>query len=93
MSKKRIHNLKIQRQYLEALVSGIKKCELRINDRDYQKGDILAFDEEILWQGEKEMPSQVVGKKLQFEVTHVLSKSMELRGLTDNHVILSVKKL
>lgn len=37
------HNLKIEEQYLENLLSGRKKAEIRINDRDYQVGDSLRF--------------------------------------------------
>lgn len=40
-----IHNLKIQKQYLDNLLSGKKKTEIRYNDRDYQVGDILRFGE------------------------------------------------
>ncbi len=38
-----IHKLKIQTEYLNNLINGSKKSEIRNNDRDYQKGDILQF--------------------------------------------------
>lgn len=35
------HHVKIATQYLLALIDGSKTCEVRDNDRDYQRGDIL----------------------------------------------------
>ena len=37
------HELKIQQVYLDALLSGEKTFEVRLNDRGYQKGDWLCF--------------------------------------------------
>ena len=38
-----VHDLKIEDNYLENLISGKKKMEIRFNDRDYQRGDLLRF--------------------------------------------------
>lgn len=38
-----VHELKIEPNYLSHLVDGEKKSEIRYNDRDYQKDDILRF--------------------------------------------------
>jgi ASC-1-like (ASCH) protein len=38
-----VHLIKIEKQYLESLIRGEKKCEIRLNDRDYQCGDWLQF--------------------------------------------------
>lgn len=54
----RIHELKIGANYLENLISGVKKSEIRLNDRDYQLGDILEF------------PQQTAFK---FKITHIHS--------------------
>ncbi|MDB1613993.1 DUF3850 domain-containing protein [Enterococcus faecalis] len=40
-----IHELKILPEYFEAVVSGNKRFEIRKNDRNYQKGDILRLNE------------------------------------------------
>lgn len=40
-----IHKLKIHNRFYEKLVSGQKKVEIRYNDRNYQKGDILYFNQ------------------------------------------------
>ena len=42
------HTLKIEPQYLENLLDGRKRCEIRYNDRDYQLGDELEFRD---WKG------------------------------------------
>lgn len=39
------HKIKIWPNYFEAVLSGDKKHEIRINDRDYQVGDILKMNE------------------------------------------------
>jgi len=40
-----IHGLKIQRAYFLRILSGEKKFEIRYNDRDYQKNDMLILNE------------------------------------------------
>lgn len=40
------HQLKIRSAYLDALLRGEKTFEYRINDRFYQKGDVLIFTKE-----------------------------------------------
>ena len=39
-----IHDLKIQRMYLDRILTGEKKFEIRLNDRDYQVGDLLRLN-------------------------------------------------
>lgn len=45
MVKTTIHELKIYPQYLDALKRGVKTFEIRYNDRNYQVGDILKFND------------------------------------------------
>ena len=42
----KIHNLKIEEEYLNAIKNGSKTFEIRYNDRDYQVGDILVFEDQ-----------------------------------------------
>jgi len=72
-----IHRLKIDKNYLDNLLSGKKKAEVRLNDRDYQRGDSLLFEE-----------YKVVGVTTEhlFEITHIHSGL----GLEKNYVVLSV---
>jgi len=39
-----IHDLKIQKMYYDRLVTGEKKFEVRLNDRDYQVNDTIVFN-------------------------------------------------
>lgn len=75
-----IHDLKIEKNYLKNLISGRKRSEVRINDRDYQTGDTLRF---------REYP--FVGETIEhlFEIKHIHSGL----GMKDNYVVLSVVHL
>lgn len=44
-----IHELKIEKQYYERVEDGTKTFEIRLNDRGYQKGDIVKLKR---WDGE-----------------------------------------
>ncbi len=70
------HELKIEEIYLDNLISGVKKAEIRINDRDYQMGDILSF-----WHSLDE-------KTYCFRITHIHSGI----GLKEEYVCLSVER-
>lgn len=58
------HELKILPQYFQAVWSGIKTFELRKDDRDYQRGDILVLRE---WDGEK-----YTGSAICVKVTYII---------------------
>ena len=73
------HELKIEENYLDNLLSGKKKCEIRYNDRDYQLDDILLF---------KKYGFQKV-KEHFFRVTHIHSGL----GLNDGYIIMSVVEI
>lgn len=45
-SQIKVHMLKIQEEYLNALKAGIKTFEIRLNDRDFNVSDILLLHEE-----------------------------------------------
>jgi len=78
----RTHELKIEQHYLDDLMLGSKTFELRLNDRNYQKGDVLKFLN----------PSH--GANLtyfNFTITSVFSGSGTL-GLKNGWVILSLRK-
>jgi hypothetical protein len=54
-----IHELKIEKNYLQNILDGKKYAEVRYNDRDYQVGDTLEFSD---WRG-----------KYSFIITHIHS--------------------
>ena len=78
-----VHFLKIEDNYLERLVSGEKKAEIRVNDRDYQLADVLKF---------YNPKNKGVGDPnfyLFFRVTHIHSGL----GMKDSYVVLSIEKV
>lgn len=75
------HTLKIGPERLDNLISGKKKSEIRLNDRDYQSGDVLHF-QRIEGVSRPETVSHY------FTVTHVHSGL----GLQDGYVVLSFEK-
>lgn len=74
------HTLKIEQNYLKNLLSGVKKAEVRYNDRDYQVGDTLKF-----WISDFEINKS---KWVKFKITHIHSGL----GLERGYVILSVEE-
>lgn len=59
------HRIKIRRIYYTSVQSGEKKAEVRKDDRDYQKGDLIQF-EIIEPDGSSTMDTDV------YRITHVL---------------------
>lgn len=71
------HKLKIEHEYLESLLQGTKKSEIRFNDRDYQKDDVLE-----LWPIGGTKPTS-------FVVTHIHSGL----GMKEGYIVLSLTPL
>lgn len=81
----KIHTLKIAPKYLNDVVSGQKKAELRKDDdRGYKTGDVLVLCE---WQHGK-----YTGREWAAVVTHVLPVR-EVMNDSDNWVMLSIRPL
>ena len=76
------HELKIMPEYFNAVVSGVKKFELRRCDRDYKVKDILVLKE---WRNGK-----FTGRKTRVIIAYIL-KHAELYGLKDGYAILGWK--
>lgn len=71
----RTHHVKIATQYLQALLDGSKTCEVRDNDRDYQRGDILQVSDDR-------------GGGARYLITHVLILPHDRIGV--QHAVLSL---
>ena len=78
------HELKILPQYFQRVWDGTKTFELRKDDRDYQRGDILVLRE---WDGEK-----YTGSALCVKVTYILQDA-EKYGLKDGYVIMGIRHI
>lgn len=74
------HSLKIWPEYFAGLRDGIKRAELRLNDRAYQAGDILDLCE---WDPNEEA---FTGEYISVTVTHVA----EIGQLMPGYVLLSI---
>lgn len=74
------HNLKIWPEYFAAVRDGLKRAELRWNDREYQAGDILDLCE---WDPNEEA---FTGDFISVTITHVADLGQWMPG----YVLLSV---
>lgn len=61
----KIHELKLEKEYVKFLKSGAKKAEFRENDRGYQVGDVLKFYN-------PKKPHKKFWDLPEFKITHVL---------------------
>jgi len=80
----KIHTIKIAPKYLNAVVAGQKKAELRKNDRNYKVGDVLSLKE---WKHGK-----YTGREWSAVITHVLPVGEVVTGL-DSWVVLSINAM
>lgn len=80
------HLIKLREDYIEPVLSGEKNFEVRVNDRGYQKGDLVKFEavsrEGCLFVHEK------LWKKT-FEITYVHSGL----GLKENYVVFGIREV
>lgn len=79
-----IHTIKILPQYWAHVHELSKKCEIRLNDRDYQTGDTLEFLVE-----DKDCPTLHLQDQ-KFTITHVTHFPA---GLKEWYVALSISPL
>ena len=75
---------KILPEYFKEVKACRKTFELRKDDRDYQRGDILVLRE---WDGEK-----YTGSAICVKVTYILQNA-EKYGLKDGYVIMGIRHL
>lgn len=75
--------LKLQSQWVSDIVSGNKKSELRINDRDFKVGDLLYLQE-------IDDNQAFTGKILVVRITHMVQ---DIKYLQENYACLSIQYL
>ena len=76
------HDLKILPEYFEAIVKGEKNFEVRFNDRNFAKGDILLLREHD--------GNSYTGRQITTEVTYLLDNPAYCK---EGYVIMAIKKL
>lgn len=78
------HNLKLFTDHFQPVVDGLKKSEVRLNDRDFRIGDTLTLHE-----GHMEEGSFVYsGRSVSAQVTYI-----DNFGLCDGYVNLSLGRV
>ena len=77
--KPQSHELKILPKYFEAVVAGVKRFELRKNDRNFKVGEQIILRE---WDGE-----QFTGRNVIYTILYVLKDCPEY-GLKDGYCII-----
>lgn len=77
------HELKIHQKHYKDVLLGLKKIEIRLNDRNYQERDLLILNE---WdpKTERYTGSQVIRK-----VDYIVS---DVPGLNPDYVIMQLSK-
>lgn len=78
------HHIKIQQEFADAIISGEKTFEIRMNDRGYQKGDLIRFQ---VVDGYFPNTFHLLNDKV-YEITYVLSGW----GLREGYVGLAIKE-
>ena len=79
------HKIKIQDQFADAVLNEEKTFEVRLNDRNYQRGDYVKFN--VVFEGH-EMTNHPLNKQL-FKITYVLSGW----GLKEGYVAFGIKRV
>ena len=80
MTEVPVHELKILPEYFDAVRCGDKRFEIRKNDRNYHRGDILRLKE---WDGEK-----YTGEEIDVLVRYILYEWSG--GLQEGYCIMSI---
>lgn len=73
------HELKIKPEYYEKVTRGIKRFELRKDDRAYEVGDHVMFKE---WDGD------YTGRQTRWKTIHYILRNCPEYGLMDGYCIL-----
>lgn len=76
-----VHELKIHPEYYKDVLLGLKKVEIRYNDRDFKEGDTLVLNE---WNPETE---KYTGCQVKRKVNNVYKN---LPGVLSNYVVLQI---
>ena len=84
----KVHILKINEDYADNVLSGDKNFEVRINDRGFQKGDVVKFIPIYKIDG-CEIMTHLLRQK-EYEITYVLGSFV---GFADGYVAFGIKEI
>jgi ASC-1-like (ASCH) protein len=77
------HELKTHPKYYKDVLLGLKKVEVRLNDRNYQEGDLLILNEF------DPKTEKYTGGQVKRKVDYIIR---EVDGLTPDYVIMQISK-
>lgn len=78
-----IHELKIRKQFADAIVENRKTFEVRVNDRGFNAGDLVRF---TVVDEKKQKVNHPINKRT-YEITYVLSGH---HGISDGFVVFGI---
>lgn len=81
------HRLKIWPNYYNAVTSGLKTFEVRIDDRDYKVGDILELEE---WDPSTK---EFTGRPILVRRITYIARGLGAFGLDNRIAVMAMKKL
>ena len=89
------HELKSWPQFFEFMEAGDKTFEVRRNDRQFSRGDVLHLREWVPADGAHSAVGEYTGREMRFKVTYLMRGHEENRifGLEAGYVIMGVKRL
>lgn len=79
-----VHQLKIDSAHFDDVRYGLKRAEIRYNDRNYQVGDFIRLKEICQDMGR--------ARFINCEIVHIL-RDIDFKGLAPGYVMLSIKLL
>ena len=77
------HELKIHPEYYNQILLGLKKVEIRLNDRNYQENDLLILNEF------DPKTERYTGSQLKRKVDFIIR---DVAGLNPDYVIMQISK-
>lgn len=81
----KVHDIKLQSQFCDAVYRGKKTFEVRKNDRDYQVGDVIRF-----------IPIDNNGRQLPHPIrnaSYIITYLLNDYGLRKGYVALAIKRI
>lgn len=85
------HKLRTWPFYFDEINKGEKRFEVRKNDRDFQKGDLLILQEYDPWN------EKYTGAEIACEVTYVLhgkaKDELSYFGIAEGYCVMGIKKI
>jgi len=82
-----IHEIKLRKEYADAVLNGDKCFEIRENDRGYQKGDRVRFI--VVDKYNFQIGHYLTVNEVEYEITYVLSGW----GLKEGWVAFGIKRI